>query len=100
MSELLELVDPEPERKLISAVNRLADEALVELQALIWFGRGDDDWQGCLDDAQNYPGWERSGCVQYVLSKALGRYLTAALKKLERCAHAARKVTPTAEDSD
>jgi hypothetical protein len=99
MGEWLELVDPEPERKLISAVTRLADEALVDLQALIWFGRGDHDWQGCLDKAQNFPGWERSGCVQYILSKRLKRDLTAALKKLDRRAHGARKVTNTAEDS-
>lgn len=98
--EWLELVDPEPERKLISAVNRLTDDALVELQTLIWFGRGDDDWQGCLDKAQNFRGWERSECVQYVLSKSLGRCLTKALKKLDQCAHAVRKVPATVPEDD
>lgn len=58
----------------------LPGPALIELTALMWFGRGDDDFAACLADAKRES--RGAGDVDYVLSKPLAKYLARALEKL------------------
>jgi hypothetical protein len=55
----------------------LSREARIELTALMWFGRGDDDWPGCLAHARQV-----EPALGYVLGKPLPEYLGNALRML------------------
>ena len=58
----------------------LPGPALIELTALMWFGRGDDDFAACLADAKRES--RGAGDVDYVLGKPLAKYVGRASKNL------------------
>ena len=66
-----------PLRELVEA---LPEPALIELTALMWFGRGDGDFAACLAHAKRAS--RGAGDVDYVLGKPLAKYVGRASKNL------------------
>ncbi|MGE8274102.1 DUF3775 domain-containing protein [Stenotrophomonas sp.] len=61
---------------------KLAPEALIELKALVWIGRGD---AGRYDAALSHAGQHTAGDVQYLAAKApLHKYLRKGVERLNR----------------
>jgi len=65
--------------RLRQLTNALPQPALIELTALVWFGRRGGDYEHCLANAKQTSDG-RAGDMNYLLGKSLSEYLSRALE--------------------
>jgi hypothetical protein len=68
------------DRRLRARLRGLPEPTLIELTALMWFGRGDGSWWYCLAHAKRTS--RGAGEIDYLAGKPLDEYLPAALALL------------------